>query len=49
MTQKYSLLLIIFQAEELRILREKTPKDLWNEDIETFLAELEVNISLQHR
>ncbi len=31
------------QAEELRILQEKTPKDLWMEDLGAFLEELDVS------
>ena len=30
------------QIEELHILKEKTPKDLWKEDITAFMEELEV-------
>ena len=30
------------KVEELRILKEKTPKDLWKEDINAFMEELEV-------
>lgn len=31
------------KVEELRILREKTPKDLWKEDINEFMEELDVS------
>eukprot|EP00731_Ephydatia_muelleri_P019883 Em0012g708a len=30
------------KAEELRILKEKTPKDLWNDDLDKFLQELDI-------
>ncbi len=30
------------QVEELRLLKEKTHKDLWSDDLDAFLAELEV-------
>jgi len=40
-----SHLLVIssLQAEELRILREKTPKDLWKEDMDAFMEKLDVS------
>ena len=37
---------IPFQAEELRILREKTPEGLWLEDLDHFLEELEVSVCM---
>ena len=34
---------ILKKVEELRILKEKTPKDLWKEDINEFMEELDVS------
>ena len=34
----------VIQAEELGKLKEKTHKDLWKEDLETFLSELDVRL-----
>lgn len=31
------------KAEELRILRRKTSRDLWKEDLDKFLTELDVS------
>lgn len=33
---------VFLKVEELLILKEKTPKDLWKEDIDAFMEELEV-------
>jgi len=37
------LVMSSLQAEELRILREKTPKDLWKEDMDAFTEKLDVS------
>ena len=34
------------QIAELKLLRGKTPKDLWNEDMNAFLEELDVSLTV---
>ena len=41
----FSLLFVFVKVEELRILQEKTPKNLWTEDLEKFMVELDVSLS----
>lgn len=31
------------QRQELKKLRDKTPKDLWNDDVDVFMEELDVS------
>ena len=36
----------LLQVDELRILQEKTPKDLWKEDMDRFSEELDVSLHM---
>lgn len=36
------------KAEELHLLRKKKPTDLWKDDLNNFITELDVRLYIQH-
>ena len=38
---------VLFQAQELKVLQGKTPRGLWNEDLDLFMEELDVSCCIQ--